>query len=169
MNVLVTGGAGYIGSVTVAELLGAGHKVVVYDNLSKGHRQAISGDVELIVGDIADTEKLQSTLQTRRIDAVLHFAALIEAGESMSVPERYFRNNTFGTLALLEAMLAAGVSRLVFSSTAAVYGQPKNTPILETDALRPTNAYGESKLLVERMLRWFQESHGFRYASRSRT
>jgi UDP-glucose 4-epimerase len=165
MNVLVTGGAGYIGSVTVAELLGAGHKVVVYDNLSKGHREALSGDVELIVGDIADTEKLQSTLKTRRIDAVLHFAALIEAGESMSVPERYFRNNTFGTLALLEAMLAAGVSRLVFSSTAAVYGQPENTPILESDALRPTNAYGESKLLVERMLRWFQESHGFRYAS----
>ena len=88
MNVLVTGGAGYIGSVTVAELLGAGHKVVVYDNLSKGHREAIFRDVELIVGDIADTEKLQSTLKTRRIDAVLHFAALIEAGESMSVPER---------------------------------------------------------------------------------
>jgi len=152
MNVLVTGGAGYIGSVTVAELLGAGHKVVVYDNLSKGHREAISRDVELIIGDIADTEKLQSTLQTRRIDAVLHFAALIEAGESMSVPERYFRNNTFGTLALLEAMLGAGVSRLVFSSTAAVYGMPEVVPISEDSPFAPVSPYGESKVMVEKIL-----------------
>jgi UDP-glucose 4-epimerase len=165
MKILVTGGAGYIGSVTVAELIAAGHSVVVYDNLSKGHRQAVSPSAELVVGDIADKGKLESTLSDRHIDAVVHFAALIEAGESMKVPERYFRNNTAGTLSLLEAMLATGVRRIVFSSTAAVYGQPEQSPILETAELRPTNAYGESKLLVEQMLRWFHSAHGFHYAS----
>jgi UDP-glucose 4-epimerase len=165
MMILVTGGAGYIGSITVAELLGAGYDVLVYDNLSKGYSGAVSPDAELIIGDIADRDKLIATLKSRHIEAVLHFAALIEAGESMSVPERYFRNNTAGTLTLLEAMLAAGVPRLVFSSTAAVYGQPENTPILESATLRPTNAYGESKLLVEQMLSWFHQVHGLRYAS----
>lgn len=163
MRVLVTGGAGYIGSVTVAELLKHGHEVVVYDNLIHGHRAAVPAAAELITGDVADSAKLRSALTG--IDAVMHFAALIEAGESMKAPERYFRHNTAGTLALLEAMLAAQVTKLVFSSTAAVYGDPENVPIRETDALRPTNAYGESKLLVEHMLAWFHRIHGLRYAS----
>ncbi len=165
MNILVTGGAGYIGSITTAELIAAGHSVVVYDNLSNGNREAVASEAELVVGDIADIPRLSSTLRTRSIEAVLHFAASIEAGESMVVPERYFRNNTGGTLAVLEAMLGAGVRRFVFSSTAAVYGNPESNPILETANLHPTNAYGESKLLVERILAWFHHSHGFRYAS----
>ena len=165
MNVLVTGGAGYIGSVCVAELITSGHTVVVFDTLRTGHRAAVRPDAHLVLGDIANTELLISTFKEHKVDAVLHFAAFIEAGESMSVPEKYFRNNTFGSLSLLEAMLRAGVNRLVFSSTAAVYGEPTNVPILETDELKPTNAYGESKLCVERMLPWFKQIHGMRYAS----
>ncbi|HYE23594.1 MAG TPA: UDP-glucose 4-epimerase GalE [Clostridia bacterium] len=165
MNVLVTGGAGYIGGVVAAELLRAGHKVVVYDNLSHGFRNAVPGQAELVVGDVADFDRLTSVFAAHRIEAVMHFAALIEAGESMKVPERYFRNNTASTLTLLEAMLHAGVGKLVFSSTAALYGEPEHIPIREDDPLRPTNAYGESKLLVERMLQWFHRIHGFRYAS----
>ncbi len=165
MRVLVTGGAGYIGSVVVAELLKTRHEVVVYDNLSHGYREAVPSGVELIVGEVADREKLDTVLKSRGIEAVMHFAALIEAGESMHVPERYFRNNTASTLALLESMLANKVDRFVFSSTAAVYGEPESIPIRETDTLKPTNAYGESKLLVERMLDWFHRIHGLRYAS----
>lgn len=119
---------------------------------------------EFIEGELADRASLEKLLHTG-IDGVMHFAALIEAGESMKKPEIYFRNNTASTLSLLEAMLATGVNRLVFSSTAAVYGEPESTPIREDAALRPTNAYGESKLLVERMLEWLNRIHGFRYAS----
>ncbi len=170
MRVLVTGGAGYIGSVVSEELLQAGHEVVVFDNLSRGHRQAVPKNAELVVGDLADRALLDQLLQSRAIDfrgfdAVMHFAALIEAGESMKAPEQFFRNNTANALTLLEAMLAAGVKRFVFSSTAALYGNPERTPIAEDDALHPTNAYGESKLLVERMLRWFHQIHGLGYAS----
>ena len=165
LRLLVTGGAGYIGSVVTSKLLAAGHQVVVYDNLSRGYRQAVPGNVELVIGEVADRGKLESVLGSQRFDAVLHFAALIEAGESMQVPERYFRNNTASTLTLLEAMLAHGVKRLVFSSTAAVYGEPQRIPICETDPLKPTNVYGESKLLVERMLDWLHRIHGLRYAS----
>ncbi|HZU22787.1 MAG TPA: UDP-glucose 4-epimerase GalE [Terriglobales bacterium] len=165
MRVLVTGGAGYIGSVTVAELLRAGHEVTVYDNLSHGYAQAVPRGVELIRGEVADRETLDTVFRSHGIEAVMHFAALVEAGESMQVPERYFRNNTASTLTLLEAMLAAGVKRLVFSSTAALYGEPETIPIRESDALKPTNVYGESKLLVERMLSWFHRIHGLRYAS----
>ncbi|MGA7077883.1 MAG: UDP-glucose 4-epimerase GalE [Terriglobales bacterium] len=165
MRVLVTGGAGYIGSVVAAELLQAGHTVVIYDNLSRGHRQAVPNHAELVVGDLADRAALDQLLRSRAIDAVMHFAALIEAGESMKAPETFFRNNTANALTLLEAMLAAGVKRFVFSSTAALYGNPERTPIEEDDPLRPTNAYGESKLLVERMLAWFHQIHGLRYAS----
>jgi UDP-glucose 4-epimerase len=165
VNVLVTGGAGYIGSVVTSELLRAGHSVVVYDNLSHGYRQSIPRGVELVTGDIADRDKLAATITRAKISAVMHFAALIEAGESMQVPERYFRNNTASTLALLETMLDHKVERFVFSSTAALYGEPENVPIRETDTLKPTNAYGESKLLVERMLDWFHRIHGLRYAS----
>ena len=165
MNILVTGGAGYIGSVVTSELLGAGHSVVVYDNLSHGYRAAVPPNVGVIEGDVSDAAKVRDALTRTKIDAVMHFAALIEAGESMKVPERYFRNNTASTLALLETMLECGVKKFVFSSTAALYGEPENIPIRETDPLRPTNAYGESKLLVERMLDWFHRIHGLRYAS----
>jgi UDP-glucose 4-epimerase len=165
MNVLVTGGAGYIGSTVAAQLVEAGHQVIVYDNLSKGRRRAVPEGAELVVGEVADRYALEELFRSRAPDAVMHFAASIEAGESMEVPERYFRNNTATTLTLLEAMLASGPKRLVFSSTAALYGNPERTPIEETDALRPTNAYGESKLLVERMLDWLNRIHGLRYAS----
>jgi UDP-glucose 4-epimerase len=165
MKVLVTGGAGYIGGVVADELLQAGHEVIVFDNLSRGHRQAVPKNAELVIGELADRAALDQLLRTQAIDAVMHFAALIEAGESMKAPETFFRNNTANALTLLEAMLGAGVKRFVFSSTAALYGNPERTPIEENDALRPTNAYGESKLLVERMLAWFHQIHGLRYAS----
>jgi UDP-glucose 4-epimerase len=165
MRVLVTGGAGYIGSVVADELLQSGHDVVVFDNLRRGHRDAVPKDAELVVGDLADRGALDGIFQSRAIDAVMHFAALIEAGESMKAPEQFFRNNTANALTLVEAMLGAGVKHLVFSSTAALYGNPKRTPIEEEDLLQPTNAYGESKLLMERMLAWFHQIHGLRYAS----
>jgi UDP-glucose 4-epimerase len=165
VRVLVTGGAGYIGSAVAAELLRAKHEVIVYDNLSHGFRKAVPSGAKLIQGDIADIEKLSAAIRQHSVEAVMHFAALIEAGESMQVPERYFRNNTAGSLALLETMLKTGVKRFVFSSTAALYGEPESTPIRETDTLRPTNAYGESKLLTERMLEWMHRIHGLRYAS----
>ena len=165
MRVLVTGGAGYIGSVLATELLQRGHQVVVLDNLIHGHRQAVPKDAELVVGELADRAGLDRVMREHSPDAVLHLAALIEAGESMKAPEVFFRNNTANALTLLEAMLAAGVKRFVFSSTAALYGNPERTPIQEDDALAPTNAYGESKLLVERMLAWFHRIHGLRYAS----
>lgn len=165
MKVLVTGGAGYIGSVVTAELLRRGHQVFVYDNLSHGFRAAVPKKTDLIVGDIADKANLTRVISTCGIEAVMHFAALIEAGESMKVPERYFRNNAASTLSLLEVMHETGVKKFVFSSTAALYGNPENIPIRETDTLKPTNAYGESKLLVERMLEWFHRIHGLSYAS----
>ena len=165
MNILVTGGAGYIGGTVALRLLSAGHKVFIYDNFCHGHRDLVPAGTRLVEGDVADRAKLERLLREETIDGVMHFAALIEAGESMKHPELFFRNNTASTLTLLEAMLAAGVNRLVFSSTAAVYGEPERTPIEETAALAPTNAYGESKLLAEHMLRWMNLIHGLRYAS----
>src|SRR5450755_516375 len=165
MKVLVTGGAGYIGSVVADELLKAGHQVVVFDNLSRGHRQAVPENAELIEGELEDRALLDQLFRSRSIDAVMHLAALIEAGESMKAPETFFRNNSANALTLLEAMLAAGIKRFVFSSTAALYGNPERSPIEEDDRLQPTNAYGESKLLVERMLVWFHRIHSLRYAS----
>ena len=165
MNVLVTGGAGYIGGTVATILIRAGHRVTILDNLCHSRREAVPEGAEFIQADIADRPRVETLLRELRPDGVLHFAALIEAGESMQKPEIYFRNNTASTLALLEAMQATGVQRLVFSSTAAVYGEPKSTPIEETAELAPTNAYGESKLLVEHMLRWFHRIHGLRYAS----
>jgi UDP-glucose 4-epimerase len=165
MKVLITGGAGYIGSVVVAELLRANHEVTVYDDLSHGYRKAVPPAAKFVQGEVADRAKLDSIFSSQPIDAVMHFAAFIEAGESMKFPERFFRNNSASTLTLLEAMLAHKIRNFVFSSTAALYGDPENIPIRETDTLKPTNAYGESKLLVERMLDWFHRIHGFRYAS----
>lgn len=164
MKILVTGGAGYIGG-TVARMLALhGHCVVVYDNLCHATRAMVPDGVKFVQGDIADRQGL-ARLLSNGFDGVMHFAALIEAGESMVKPEVYFRNNSASTLSLLEAMLETGVRRLVFSSTAAVYGEPETTPIREEDPLRPTNAYGESKLLVEKMLAWMNRVHGFPYAS----
>jgi UDP-glucose 4-epimerase len=145
-------------------MLDQGHQVVIYDNLCHAHRSMIPAEAEFVEGDLADRAAMEKLLHTG-IDGVMHFAALIEAGESMQKPEIYFRNNTASTLTLLEAMLATGVQRLVFSSTAAVYGEPESTPIREDAPLRPTNAYGESKLLVEHMLGWLNRIHGFRYTS----
>jgi UDP-glucose 4-epimerase len=165
MNILITGGAGYIGGTVARLLLAGGHSVTIYDNLCHSKRSAVATGAAFVEGDLADRALLEKTLQPGRFDGVMHFAALIEAGESMSRPEIYFRNNTVGSLSLLEAMLATGHNRLVFSSTAACYGEPVSTPILEDAQLKPTNAYGESKLLVEHMLRWFNQIHGLRYAS----
>jgi UDP-glucose 4-epimerase len=164
LKILITGGAGYIGGTVAQLLLDQKHEVVIYDNLSHGHRSMVPPQAEFVEGDIADRSTLEKLLN-RAIDGVMHFAALIEAGESMKTPEKFFRNNTASTLSLLEAMLATGVNRLVFSSTAGVYGEPESTPIREDAPLRPTNAYGESKLLVEQMLAWLNRIHGFRYAS----
>jgi len=165
MNILVTGGAGYVGGTVATVLMQAGHTVTVLDNLCHSKRHELPDGAAFVEADIADRPRVESLLRELKPDGVLHFAALIEAGESMQKPEIYFRNNTASTLALLEAMLATGTSKLVFSSTAAVYGEPKSTPIEETAALAPTNAYGESKLMVEQMLTWFHRIHGLRYAS----
>ncbi len=165
MRILVTGGAGYIGGTVARLLLAGGDAVTIYDNLSHSKRAAVAAGAEFVEGELADRALLEGTLRAGRFDGVMHFAALIEAGESMQKPEIYFRNNTAGTLTLLEAMLATGQDRLVFSSTAACYGEPEKTPILEDARLAPTNAYGESKLMVERMLGWFNRIHGLRYAS----
>ncbi len=170
MKILVTGGAGYIGGTVSGLLADAGHKAIVFDNLSHGRRELLPAGIEFIEGDLADRPLLDSIFieaaqSGTPFDAVLHFAALIEAGESMVRPEIFFRNNTASTLALLESMLAYGPRRLVFSSTAAVYGEPESIPITEEARLKPTNVYGESKLLVEHMLRWFNQIYGLRYAS----
>jgi UDP-glucose 4-epimerase len=159
MRLLVTGGAGYIGSIVGRHLLVAGHEVVVLDNLERGHREAVPAGAELVVADLLDREALDEAL-SGRFEGVLHFAALALVGESVSSPERYWRTNVGGTLNLLEAMAAADVRRLVFSSTCAVYGQPDEVPIPETAPPRPINAYGSSKLAVDEMIGHFCRAHG---------
>jgi UDP-glucose 4-epimerase len=167
MKILVTGGAGYIGGTVAGLLAEKGHKAVVFDNLSHSRRELVPAGVDFVEGELSDRVALENLFisakqQGKPFDGVLHFAALIEAGESMLYPERFFRNNTASTLSLLEAILAQGPRRLVFSSTAAVYGEPEVVPIKEDAQLLPTNAYGESKLLVEHMLGWFHRIHGLR-------
>ena len=164
MNILLTGGAGYIGSHLIVSLKSAGHECVVYDNLSTGNAAAVR-EAELIVGDIRDLEKLTTTLKSKAIDAVIHLAAYIDAAESVENPDKYFRNNTVGGLTLLEAMQAAGVKKMVFSSTAAVYGIPEHIPISETDRTEPINPYGASKLCVEYMMRGFAQAYNMGFVS----
>jgi UDP-glucose 4-epimerase len=151
MKVLVTGGAGYIGSVVASQLVGAGHKTVVFDDFSRGHTDAVPAEAGLIRGNLLDAAHVRETL-AEGFDGVLHFAALSLVGESVEDPERYYRNNVCGTLNLLEAMRETGAERLVFSSTAAVYGVPEGVPIRETDPALPTNPYGGSKLAVDRLI-----------------
>jgi UDP-glucose 4-epimerase len=162
MRILVTGGAGYVGSVSVEALLEAGHEVTVLDDLSTGHRGAVSAGAALEVGTYSDTARVTDLLERRRIDAVLHCAAKSIVGESMSAPAKYFRENVSGGIALLDAMRAAGVKRIVFSSTAATYGVPDRTPIVESDPIRPISAYGETKRCVEAAIAWYGRGYGLR-------
>lgn len=160
-KILVTGGAGYIGSFTVRALKEAGFKPVVFDSLEKGHREAIPSGVKLYVGNLQkDVTLLERIIREEKPEAVVHFAAYIEAGESVENPQKYFLNNTFGALNLLKIMLNNHVLKIVFSSTAAVYGEPKKIPIAEEDPKFPTNPYGESKLMVEKILKWYGEAYG---------
>ncbi|MCG6940961.1 MAG: UDP-glucose 4-epimerase GalE [Thiohalocapsa sp.] len=160
MQILVTGGAGYIGSVTSELLLDEGHAVTVFDNLELGHRRAVDPRAELIEGDLRDAAAIDAAIARTRPDAVMHFAAYALVGESMAQPERYFGNNLQGGLNLAAAMLKHGVKRIVFSSTCATYGEPARVPITEAEPQRPTNPYGESKLMFERVLDWYRAVHG---------
>ena len=165
MNVLVTGGAGYIGSVMTEQLVAHGHHVIVYDNLSQGHWDAVAPEAVLIEGDLHDQPKLMRAFEEHRIEAVIHMAAHALVGESVTNPHKYYTNNLIGGLSLLDAMKQAGVTRLVFSSTCATYGAVEKLPITEDTPQLPTNPYGESKLAFERALRWYDEAYGLRYAS----
>jgi UDP-glucose 4-epimerase len=165
MKVLVTGGAGYIGSVVVERLIKHGHEAVVYDNLSKGHTAAIAPEAIFINADLTDRDAVVRALDQNRIEAVIHLAASSLVGESVENPHLYFANNISAGVSLLDAMLTVGVKKLVFSSTAAVYGSPETMPITEEAPPNPTNPYGESKLAFERMLRWYDAAYQLRYAS----
>lgn len=165
MRVLVTGGAGYIGSVVTEELIGDGHEVVVYDDLSKGHRAAVVQGAEFVHGRLSDVALLSKTLTDRKIEAVIHMAASSLVGESVEHPSKYYVNNVVTGLVLLEAMVLCDVKQLVFSSTAAVYGEPEAQPIEESAPTNPTNPYGETKLAFEHALKWFDRAYGLRYAS----
>ena len=160
-TVLVNGGAGYIGSHAVKALRAAGHTVVVFDNLSAGHAAAV-GDATLVEGDVRDTAQVEATLRRHAVTAVMHFAALLSVGESVREPARYYDHNVRGSLSVLDAMMAVGVHRLVLSSTCAVYGDPVTTPIDEDHPTNPINAYGESKLVVERALAHYGRAYGLR-------
>jgi UDP-glucose 4-epimerase len=165
MNILVTGAAGYIGSVVTERLIEQGHQVVALDNLRHGHREAIHPAARFVMGDLLDRSWLIEEVQRAQVDAVVHLAAEALIDESIRDPGTFFRVNLTGGLNLLDAMVAAGVRRLIFSSTAAVYGEPTEVPIREDAPLRPVNAYGESKLAFERVLPWYRRAHGVRYVS----
>lgn len=164
MRVLVVGGAGYIGSVTVDQLIRAGHSVTILDSLVSGHREAVNPDAELVVADARAEDALARLMASHSFDAVVYYGGYIQAGESVINPGRYFANNVAGCIALLNAMVAYGAGHFVFSSSAAVYGEPDEVPISEDSPLRPVNPYGEAKLMVERMLPWY-EKQGIRYIS----
>lgn len=163
MAILVCGGAGYIGSHTVAELLERGEEVVVVDNLYKGHKEAVMKPAKLYIGDLRDASFMDKVFTENSIEAVIDFAADSLVGESVLEPLKYYRNNVYGTLCLIEKMNEHGVKKIVFSSTAATYGEPENTPILEMDKTVPTNPYGETKLAVEKMLKWSDNAYGLKY------
>lgn len=160
MKILLTGGSGYIGSVTTELLCDDGHKVTVFDNLERGHREAVDPRAHLIVGDLREPRPIREAMRQVKPDAVVHFAAYALVGESMRDPLLYFSNNVGGGLHLLDAMLRTGVKKIIFSSTCATYGQPETMPMTEAMPQRPTNPYGESKLMFETALRWEQERHG---------
>ncbi|QGQ97442.1 UDP-glucose 4-epimerase GalE [Paenibacillus psychroresistens] len=164
MAVLVTGGAGYIGSHTVAALLERNESVVVIDNLQQGHQEAVLGGV-FYKGDIRDTDLLDKVFAENDIDAVIHFAANSLVGESMQNPGKYYHNNVFGAICLLEKMKTSGVKKIIFSSTAATYGEPESVPVLESDPTNPTNTYGETKLAMEKMMKWFDVAHGVKFVA----
>lgn len=165
MKILVLGGAGYIGSHTVSELIDAGEEVVIIDNLETGHIEAVHEKATFYQGDIRDRSFVDSVLDKEQIDAVIHFAANSLVGESMTNPLKYYDNNLYGTKVLLESMVEHGVNKIVFSSTAATYGEPESIPILETDRTEPTNPYGETKLSMEKMMKWTDKAHGLRYVA----
>jgi UDP-glucose 4-epimerase len=165
MRILVTGGAGYIGSVVAEELIRGGHEAVVYDSLYKGHRAAVDPQAKFIEADLSDGDALRRAFTEHEIEAVIHLAADSLVGESVENPAKYYRNNVVTGLALLDAMRDAGVKRLVFSSTAATYGEPEKQPIEESDPTIPTNPYGQTKLAFEHALKWYDAAYGIRYAS----
>lgn len=165
MKILVLGGAGYIGSHTVSELVDAGEEVVIADNLETGHIEAVNPKAKFYEGDIRNREFIDSVFENEKIDAVIHFAANSLVGESMANPLKYYDNNLYGTKVLLESMVSHGVGKIVFSSTAATYGEPESIPILETDRTEPTNPYGETKLSMEKMMKWTGVAHGLRYVA----
>ena len=165
MAILVCGGAGYIGSHAVRQLIAAGEEVIIVDNLATGHRAAINPAVKFYERDIRDKDTLKKIFAENQIEAVFHFAANSLVGESVKLPLKYFNNNVYGMQILLEAMVEAGVDKIIFSSTAAVYGEPEKIPIDELDATNPTNPYGESKLIMEKIMRWVSAAHGVRYVS----
>mgnify|MGYP001270049410 CR=1 FL=1 len=165
MNILVTGGAGYIGSICTETLLGSGHDVVVLDNLSTGHEAAVPEGASFVRGDISDSALVQHTVREHGVEAVLHFAAYSLVGESMREPTRYFENNTFGTFRLLKALQATGVNRFVLSSTAALFGTPERVPIAEDATVQPESVYGETKYLIERMLQWYRATTGLGFTT----
>jgi UDP-glucose 4-epimerase len=164
MNILVTGGAGYIGSATAEALLKAGHSVTVYDSLVTGHKQAVPDGAVFVQADLSDSHALAETLTKEKFDAAMHFAAYIEAGESMKDPGRFYQNNVVNSFALMETAIRAGVKRFVLSSTAAVY-QSSDEPLNEESPIGPTNVYGHTKLMIEQALDWYRQIHGLHYAA----
>jgi len=165
MNLFVTGGAGYIGSAFVEEALNAGHEVTVFDSLVEGHREAVDPRASLVQGCLSQSGQIAAALQQARADAVVHFAAFALVGESMTNPGKYFGNNVAAGINLLDATLAAGVRKFVFSSTCATYGFPESIPMTEDQPQRPINPYGESKLMFESMLRWYRQIHGLEFVA----
>ena len=165
MNVFVTGGAGYIGSVCTEELLNAGHQVTVYDNLTEGHRSAVDARAKFVLGKPEEPNHIAKAIQDAKPEAILHFAASALVGESMTNPGKYFHNNVVNGLALLDAALKGGVKKFVFSSTCATYGPPDRVPMTEDLPQRPINPYGESKLMFEKMLQWYHQIHGLEFVA----
>lgn len=165
MSVLVLGGAGYIGSHTVYELIDAGRDVVIVDNLLTGFKAAVHPKAKFYEADIRDRKAMDEIFEKENIEGVIHFAACSQVGESMSQPLKYYDNNLYGTMVLLQSMVAHGVYKIVFSSTAATYGEPERVPILESDRTEPTNCYGETKLSMEKMMKWVSHAHGLRFVA----